>query len=315
MSKKIKTIFVGTPDFGAPSLRALVESNVFELVSVITQPDKKIGRKQVVTPPAIKVEAQKYNIPVMQPEKINTAYAEIKKINPELVVVIAYAQIISEELLNLPKFGFVNVHGSLLPKYRGAACIQAAILNGDTETGVTIMKMDTGLDTGPIIEQAKIPITECDTGGTLFMKLSELGGKILVPTLKKYINNEIKLLPQENSQASYVGLLKKEDGEIDWQDSARKIERHVRAMSPWPGAFSKIKIKEKLRILKIIKAKTDSSIISNSEPGKIFLDDSRLCVQCGKEVLVIERLQLAGKKEMPATDFIQGHRNLIGATL
>lgn len=316
MSKKIRTIFIGTPDFGIPSLNALIKSDSFEVVAVITQPDKKIGRRQTVTPPPIKVEAEKHGLLVLQPEKINKFITEIQKLKPELAIVVAYAQIISKELLDLPKYGFVNIHGSLLPKYRGAACIQAAIANGDPETGITIMKMDKGLDTGPILEKFSTPITDCDTGGTMFMKLSQLGGEILVSTLEKYISGEIKPVTQDNKQASYVGMLKKQDGLIDWKKDAEKIERHIRAMNPWPGAYTQLPVtNSQSLIIKIIQTEHVPPRINKHKPGKIFIEKNNLMIQCGQDALIINKLQLAGKNIITSEEFLRGYKNLIGAIL
>jgi methionyl-tRNA formyltransferase len=337
---KIRTIFIGTSDFGIPAFRALIKDKQFEIVSVITQPDKPAGRKQILTPPPIKTEAQKYKIPVFQPERIADLQSKIsaqggcasgaKNLNPDIIIVIAYAQIIPEEILNLPKYGCVNVHGSLLPKYRGAACVQAAILNGDKQTGVTIIKMDKGLDTGPILWQDKINIESRDTAGALYEKLSLLGAKILPVAVKKYIAGEIKPIPQNNAKASYVKQLKKQDGLIDWSKSAVEIERFIRAMAPWPSAFSKIqssppeaghpwaeklKVKSEIKNLKITEIEHQPLKINEYKIGEVFLHNNKLAVQCGKDALIIKKLQLEGKKEMKSEDFIKGNNWIIGSIL
>lgn len=313
MNQKIKTIFIGTPDFGVPALQSLITDNDFEIIGVITQPDKKIGRKQILTPPPIKTIALKHGIPLYQPTKIRdwptekeqnqTALNEI-----DLIIVIAYAQLIPKRILDLPKYGCVNVHGSLLPKYRGASCIQAAIINGDKETGITIMKMDVGLDTGPIICKEKISINNTDTAGDIFNKLSILSGKVLPEVLKRYISQEIKPEPQDNSQSSYVGMLKKEDGRIEWSKSAEEIERFVRAMSPWPGAYSTINSK-----IKIISTEQQILNINQHKPGTLFIESGELSIQCGSDALIIKQLQLEGKKTLTAKEFLNGHKNLIGS--
>ncbi|MBU4601071.1 methionyl-tRNA formyltransferase, partial [Patescibacteria group bacterium] len=212
-NKKIQTIFIGTPDFAVPSLKALVKDDYFDVAGVITQPDKPVGRKQILTPPPVKAEAEKYRIPVFQPQRISNFKFPISHI--DLIVISAYAQLIPKEILSIPKYGCINVHGSLLPKYRGAAVIQAPILNNDKKTGVTVMKMDAGLDTGPILSQAKIAIRQTDNSGILYDKLSAIGAGLLIKTLKKYINGEIKPMPQDEKKASYVGVLKKKDGKIN----------------------------------------------------------------------------------------------------
>lgn len=320
MKNKIKTIFIGTPDFAVPSLRALIKDGDFDIIAAITQPDKKVGRKQILTPPPVKIEALKHNIPVAQPPKIINYQLQISELNPDIIIVIAYAQIIPESILKIPKYGIINIHGSLLPKYRGASCVQAAILNGDEKTGITIMKMDKTLDTGPILTQTEIGITPDDTTGSLYAKLSELGAEILAPALKKYIAEEIKPQAQNNAQASYVGLLKKQDGKIDWKKTAEEIEKFMRAMSPWPCAYAKIKnkkskIKNIFLTLKIIEAENEPLKINKYKIGELFLYENKLAVQCGTDALIIKKLQLEGKKEMAAEEFLRGNKNLIGETL
>lgn len=314
MKNKIRTIFIGTPDFGLPAMKELVNDSDFDLVAVITQPDKPVGRKQILTQPPIKVEAIKNNIPVLQPDRISAIKNQIAELAPDVIVVAAYAQIIPEEILNTPKYGSINIHGSLLPKYRGASCIQAAILNGDKETGITIMKMDAGLDTGPILAQNSLEITPNDNTGTLYAKLSDLGAKTLIPALKKYINKEITSISQDNAKSSYAKQLKKEDGKIEWQKSAGEIEKFVRAMHPWPGAFSTITNKEKKKI-KIIETENRILSINKYKIGEIFLDNNELAVQCGQDALIVKKLQIEGKKESSAEEFLRGHKDLIGQIL
>ncbi len=304
--EKIKIIFAGTPDFGLPSLKALIKSEDCEVVLVITQEDKKIGRKQILTSPPIKIEAQKHNIPVLQPKKIIEAKKQISELNPDLMVVIAYGQIIPKEILNIPTYGSINIHGSLLPKYRGSSCVQAPILNGDKETGVTIMKMDSGLDTGPILKQNKIKLAPGETTESLYKKLSKLGADFLLPTLKEYIAGNIKPKAQNNSKASYVSKLTKKDGRIDWNKTAEELERFIRAMYSWPGAFTEINGK----LLKIIEA-GEILNINNYKPGNFFLIKNKLAVQCGQNALAIKKIQPSGKKIMTAKEFIQGNKKLI----
>lgn len=250
---KIRIIFIGTPKFALPSLEALINDEQFDIIAVIAQPDKKVGRKQIVTSPVIKVLAEKNNIPVLQPQKISSSpwRDEILKLRPDIIVVAAYAQIIPRSILDIPAFGCINVHGSLLPRWRGASCIQAAIMNGDKKTGVTIIKMDAGLDTGPILAQTAVDILPTDTADSLYGKLAKLGAEMLIPTLKDYIAGKITPQPQDNSLPSYAGMLKKEDGKIDWLKTAVEIERFVRAMNPWPNAFASLKIKNKISKIKM----------------------------------------------------------------
>ncbi|MFH0923366.1 MAG: methionyl-tRNA formyltransferase [Candidatus Falkowbacteria bacterium] len=239
--------------------------------------------------------------------------------NIDITVVVAYAQLIPKEILSIPQYGCINVHGSLLPKYRGAAVIQAPILNGDKETGITVMKMDAGLDTGPILSQAKIAIRQTDNSGILYDKLSAIGADLLIKTLKKYINGEIKPILQDEKKASYVGMLKKKDGKINWQKPAEEIERFIRAMTPWPSAFSEIGCRMSdvgnCLILKILETAYKPLEINKYKIGELFLHGNELAVQCGKDALIIKKLQLAGKKAMDAEEFLRGHNDFVGSIL
>ena len=308
---KIKIIFIGTPDFGVPAFRALTQDEQFEIIAVITQPDKPAGRKQILTPPPIKVEAERHKIFIFQPKQIADLQSEIKNLKPEIIIVIAYAQLIPEQILNIPKYGCINVHGSLLPKYRGASVIQAPILNNDKQTGVTIIKMDKGLDTGPILAQSAIDIEPAETAETLYDKLSQLGADLLPGALKKYIAGEIKPRPQDETKSSYVKQTKKKQGLINWARAAAEIERFIRAMAPWPSAWTWWKSKR----LKITAVQQQPLAISSYKPGKIFIYNSGLAVQCGKDALIIKKLQLEGKKEMASDEFLKGHKNFVGSIL
>lgn len=310
-TKKIRAIFIGTPDFGIPAFRALVQDKQFEIIAVITQPDKPVGRKQILTPPPIKVEAKKHKISVFQPEQITDLQSTIKNLKPEIIIVIAYAQLIPEEILNLPKFGCINVHGSLLPKYRGAAVIQAPILNNDKQTGITIIKMDKGLDTGHILAQAEIKIKSNETGDSLYDRLSQLGADLLPGTLKKYIVGKIKPRPQDETKANYVKQIKKKHGLINWARTAMEIERFVRAMAPWPSAWTWWKNKR----LKITAVQQQPLAINSYKPGKTFIYNSGLAVQCGRDALIIKKLQIEGKKEITSDEFLKGRRDFVGSIL
>jgi len=309
--KKIKTIFIGTPDFGIPVLISLINNDNFDMAGVITQPDKKVGRQQIITETPIKKVATSYGIPVWQPKKIKDFIKDIQDAQPDLIVVVAYAQILPKLVLEIPKYGCVNIHGSLLPKYRGASCIQAAILNGDKETGITIMKMDEGLDTGPIITQEKITIEANDTGEKIFSKLSGLAGKVAAPIIFDYVNGRIELKSQDDSQASLTKLLEKNDGRIDWQKSAIEIERIIRAMYSWPGAFTFFQNK----VLKIIPAEQKILDIDKYRIGEIFATANNIAVQCGKGALVLKTVKLEGKNETNIIDFARGRQNLVGSIL
>lgn len=305
--KKIKTIFIGTPDFGLPSFKALIKDDFFEISAAITRPDKKIGRKRELNEPPIKKEALKNKIKVFQPFKIIDAFEMIKNINPDLMVVIAYGEIIPEKILNLPKHGAVNIHGSLLPKYRGAACVQAAILNNDKESGITIMQMEKGLDCGPILHKEKIKIDDCETVESLYNKLSLLAGKIIIKTLKKYIKGEIKPSKQKDCEATYIKKICKDDGEININKSAKEIERLVRAMTPWPGAY----FKKNNKIIKVIEVNPKIKKINKYKEGDFFIKDKKLFMQCGEDSLEIIKIQPEGKKILDYSDFIRGYKNFI----
>jgi len=311
--KKIKSIFIGTADFGLPSLRAIAHDPLFLLNCVITQPDKKAGRHQLLKPSPINLESQEMGLPVLQPINIADGQEEILKINPDLIIVAAYAQIMPEAILSIPRFGCINLHASLLPKCRGAACIQGAILNGDDKTGVTIMKMDKGLDTGPILAQAAIPIEKNDNAGILSGKLAALAAELLIPTLKKYIAGEIIPIAQNENNKSYFKILKKQDGGIVWIKPAIFIERFIRAMTPWPGAFGHIEHDNVM--LKIIEIETLPRKINKKKPGTLFVHNDELLVQCGQDALAIKKLQPAGKNIITAADFIRGYKNYIGQIL
>lgn len=309
--KKIRTIFIGTPLFAIPSLKALISDDFFDIIAVVTQPDKKVGRKQIITPPPVKIEAQKNNIQVFQPNKISELEEKILELKPDLIVLIAYAKIISERILDISEYGAINVHGSLLPKYRGASPIQGAILNGDDKTGITIMKMAKGLDSGPILAEKEVFVASDDTASSLYEKLSQISSETLPEVLKKYIKGEIAPVKQNDEQATYVGLIKKEDGRIDWNKSAQEIERLIRAMNIWPGAFAYIGEQS----LKIIEAENNCLEINKYKIGEVFLHNNKLAVQCGKDSLVINKLQIEGKKETTAEEFLRGHKNFLGIIL
>ena len=238
----MKVVFMGTPDFSVGTLEALVEAG-YEITGVVTQPDKPKGRGKQMMPTPVKEAAEKHGLPVYQPRRVRDAEAieEIRKMEPDVIVVVAFGQIIPKEILDMPKYGCINVHASLLPAYRGAAPIQWAVMNGDEVSGVTIMKMDEGLDTGDMLTKVEVPLAADETGGSLFDKLAAAGAKLLVETLPKLEKGEVTPEKQpEISTTEYARMIKKEDGKIDWTKSAVEIERQIRAMSPWPSAFTKV---------------------------------------------------------------------------
>ncbi|MDD3285773.1 MAG: methionyl-tRNA formyltransferase [Patescibacteria group bacterium] len=307
MTAKIRTIFMGTPEFAVPGLQALLKSPDFEIVGVYTQPDKPVGRKMILTPPPIKTAALTKGLPIFQPEKINAEADNIRSLKPDLIVVIAYGKIIPQTILDIPQYGCVNVHASLLPKYRGASCLAAPILNGDEESGVTIMKMDAGMDTGDIIKQAGVKLSAKETLSSLHDRLSALGAEILADTLKEYINGTINPQKQDESQASYVPLIKKEDGRLQVNLSAAELERRIRAYNPWPGAFLLLNNGEKIKVLE-----ADTEISANTRKiGEIYTKNGQLALNCGQDILFILKLQRENRKAMNASDFLKGNQDIL----
>lgn len=294
-------IFIGTPDFGLPSLKALIKDTTINVAAVIAQPDKPIGRKQVITSPPIKQEAERNSIPVLQPQKIKTIAEDIKALKPDFIVVAAYAQIIPQLILDIPKYGCINVHGSLLPRYRGASCVQAAIQNGDKSSGVTIMQMDAGLDTGPILAQKSVDILPDWTSADLYDKISLLGAEIIVPTLKAILAGSIKPQKQSNAESTYAPMLKKSDGLIDFKKSALELERFIRAVNPWPGAHINNQTK-------ILETDLNAIDVNTHNPGDFFVYNNKLALQCAKNALVIKSIQPSGKKPLTGEQYINGYK-------
>ncbi len=301
--KDLRVVFMGTPEFAVPSLKRLVEEG-YNVKLVITQPDKPAGRGRKLTPPPVKVTAEKLGIPVYQPEKIKEN-EELRKIledlNPDLIVVAAYGKILPDWLINLPRFGTINVHASLLPKYRGASPIQWALLNGEKETGVTIMKVIPELDAGDIISQRRVKIEKEDNAQTLHDKLSRIGADLLVETIPLYVSGELKPVPQNSEEATYCPQIKKEMGEIDWKRSAEEIFNQVRAFTPWPSAYTTYRGK-RIKILKV------RPVEGSGSPGEIIKADSELIIATGKNALRVEKLKPEGKREISGEEFIRGYR-------
>jgi len=319
--KNVKIIFIGTGEFGAIILEKLIQT-LYKPILVITQPDKPVGREQILTPPPVKLVAEKYNISVLQSEKILNLKSEILNLRPDLIIVAAYGQIIPKHILDIPKYGFINIHPSLLPRWRGSSPLQFTILNGDKETGVTIIKMDEKIEHGPIIANEKLKMkNEKLTYEELHNKLAELGAKLVIETIPKWLKGEIKPLPQEaqdENKATYTKILKKEDGKIDWSKSAEEIERQIRAFNPWPGSYTRIKNQElRIKNLKILKVEIlPTQTKTNKQIGEIFLtDDKKLTIQTGQNYLILQKIQLEGKKPIAAEDFLLGHKDIIGTIL
>lgn len=291
---------MGSPEFALPSLRGLAQST--ELVGVVTQPDRQAGRGRKLTPPPVKSLAAEMGIEVFQPKTLRTdeAFAKLQSWSPDVIVVTAFGQILRQNVLDLPPFGCVNVHASLLPRWRGAAPINAAILHGDQETGITIMKMDAGLDTGPILSSAAIPITPEDNAGSLSIKLAELGGELLIKTLPDYIAGKILPVPQPDEGSTYAPMLSKNDGQLDFTQPAEILARQVRAFDPWPGTFTYWK-DQPLKILE-----TYAKPGKQRNIGERIIIDELPAISTASGTLVIKRLQPAGKKPMAGEVFLNG---------
>ncbi len=303
---KMKVIFMGTPDFSVPTLDA-IKKDGNEIVLVVTQPDKKKGRKGILTPPPVKEWAVKNNISIFQPVKLREKQniEELEKYEADVIVVAAFGQILPKEVLDMPKYGCINVHASLLPKYRGASPIQWAILNGDDETGVTTMQMGVGLDDGDILLQKKVPISSEDTGGSLFDKLSKVGADLLIETLHRIEKNDIVRIPQDDEKATHVGLIKKDFGILSFDEENKYILNKIRALNPWPSAFTFYKDK----MVKIWKAKSVSFNNKGYEYGDLVVEnkDELLVVTRNGAISILE-LQEEGKKRIKAADFLRGHK-------
>ncbi|MDI6603134.1 MAG: methionyl-tRNA formyltransferase [Patescibacteria group bacterium] len=313
-----KIIFMGTSEFGAIILEGLINSE-YKPILVATAPDKPIGRKQILTPPPVKILAEKYKISVVQPERILNLKSLILNLKPDLIVVAAYGQILPKEILEIPKFGCLNLHPSLLPRWRGPSPIQYTILNGDETTGVTIILMDEKMDHGPILAQQELKFSISNLEfSNLHDKLAELETELLLKTIPKWIKGEIKPKPQDESKTTYTKILTREDGKIDWKKSAEDLERQIRAFNPWPGTFTFWEIiRGKLLRIKIFKAKVFQSPTGKTFPiGKVLIvPQNKVGVQCTKDFLLIEKLQLEGRKPMESEEFLRGHPNFIGAIL
>jgi len=294
---KPKIIFLGTPEFGAIILEGLVKNN-YSPILVVTALDKPVGRKQVLTPSPVKIIAEKYRITLLQSIKVSSIKYQVLSIKPDLIILAAYGQILPKEILEIPKFGCLNVHPSLLPKYRGASPIQAAILNGDKETGITIILMDEKMDHGKIVSNIKYQVSSNIIYEELSKELAELGAKLLIEIIPKWINNKIEAQSQDESKATYTKIIKKEDGKIDWSKPAEEIERQIRAFYPWPGSFFFWKKNNKILRVKILEA----DVLKSEDP-------KQFCVKCGKDYLSIKKLQLEGKKPIKINEFLRGHHD------
>jgi methionyl-tRNA formyltransferase len=313
--KRSKIIFWGSPEFAADILQRLLEEKV-NILAVITQPDKKIGRKQEISEPPVKIIALQNKIKIFQPKNLKDEKfaGEIKQLKPDLAIVAAYGKIIPKNILDIPRRGSINVHASLLPKYRGASPIQSAITSGDEKTGVTLMLMDAELDTGDIIARKEIEIKKDETAEVLTKRLSVLGSKLLSEVFDSWLGDKIKASPQDNNQASYSKIIKRQDGEINWNESAEQIYRKYRAYYPWPGSYSLISIKGVPKRIKLTKIKLAKDyIMGKRKAGEIIRLGEEIAVQTEKGLIIIKKAQIEGKKELQIEEIIAGYPGLIGS--
>jgi methionyl-tRNA formyltransferase len=329
----LKLIFMGTAELACPSLSALRASDHFQVLAVVTQPDRPKGRHLELTPSPVKALAQQLGLPVLQPQQARdpSFVAQVQQMAPELIVVVAYGQILPPALLEIPRWGCLNVHASLLPKYRGAAPIQWALLNDETQTGVTIMKMDAGLDTGPILAQETVAIEPTDTAQTLHDRLATVGAALLVRTIPQYVSGQIAPRPQPAQEASYARKITKEDGLVDWTQPARAIWNRVRALVPWPGAFTYLSTAAHAAssgsglpeagpaapaLLRLIIWEAEPVEGLSGAPGEVLqADKTGLVVACGTGALRIRTLQREGGRRLPVAEFLLGHPIRVGQRL
>lgn len=308
-----RIVFMGTPEFAVPSLRALAEGPY--MITVVTQPDRPAGRGGKLTPPAVKVAAEEIGLPIIQPESLrDPAFREqFAALRPRVTVLVAYGEYVAPALLDLPERGSINLHPSLLPRWRGSIPIQAAILAGDPFTGVTVIRMDKGLDTGPIVAQRSVPLSPEETQPELSARLAHLGAELLAEILPRWLEGEIEPTPQDDSQATLTHTLTKEDGLLDWTLPAEVLDRRVRALQPWPGTYTFWNG----RLLKVLRARPIAES-TDMEPGTVFhLSDRKgmLAVQTGSGALQLLQLQMAGKQPMDAASLLAGNPSIVGSTL
>jgi methionyl-tRNA formyltransferase len=312
----MRIVFCGTPEFAVPTLRALVANPEFAVEAVVTQPDRPRGRGQQVTASRVKEVALAAHARIYQPESVKTDEARdfFAEIKPDAAVIIAYGQIVPRRLLEIPRLGWMNLHASLLPKYRGAAPIAWAIINGESKTGLTTMRLDPGLDTGPILMQREIDIGSDETAPELAMRMAEMGAPLVIDSLVKLDRGEMAPIPQDASRASYAPILTKEHGRIDWGQTAGEIYNRIRGLAPWPGAFTTFR--ERLCHIWGKPAAAVSHAASTQEPSSVILRDGAIEVVCGKGTrLELEAVQVEGRKRISAREFVNGARLTSGERL
>src|SRR5437016_3920586 len=303
----LRILFMGSADLSCVTLLALIESPAYKVLAVVTQPDRPKGRQLKLHPSPVKEVALRANLPVLQPERARNPdfVQELRRAEADLIVVAAFGQILPKDILDLPRFGCLNLHTSLLPKYRGAAPIQWAILNGESETGITIMKMDPGLDTGDILTQEKTAISPHDNSQTLHQRLAEMGAQLLLRTIPDYVAGKIRPHPQPADGVTYAPKIKKQDGHLDWTQPARVLWNRVRGLVPWPGAFTYLPVQLQPHLLKIWQAEV---VETSGPPGEVLLaDKTGIVIGCGRDALRILTLQLEGGRRLTAQAFLAGH--------
>jgi methionyl-tRNA formyltransferase len=305
----MRIVFIGAGEIGVPTLQALLRSSEHKLTGVLTQPDKPVGRDQQIESPPIKRALAGTKISILQPVRIKDRQAidDMRALQPDVIVVVAYGQILPREVLEIPRTACLNLHASLLPRWRGAAPIQAAIAAGDSQTGITVMYMAEGLDTGDILLQRGIDILPTDTGGSLHDRLAQIAPDALLDALQILANGNAPRIPQDNTLATYAPKLTRDNGEIDWTQPAEIIERKIRAFNPWPGAFTEI-ASHGVRKLKIFSA---AIVNLNGVPGEILRREKELVIAAGKGALSLGEVQLEGKRRMDAAEFVRGHASIL----
>ncbi len=318
---EVRVLFIGSGEFAATILKKIMYSNL-RPIAIITQPSKLAGRHQVISPTSVKKIAEKYNINVYEPKDLKDEKTEklINLLKPDLIIVTDYGKIIPKNILDVPRFNSVNIHPSLLPKYRGPSPIQYTILNGEKETGVTIILMDEKVDHGPILANYKLQITNYKITYTELLKnLAELGGDLLIKIIPQWLAGEIKPTPQDDSRAIYTKILTRKDGKINWHKSAEEIERQIRAFEKWPGSWSEWSVDNKKFRLKILKARILHQTVGcaeNQTPGFVFLTEQKeMAINCNPGSLIMEELQLEGRKKMTSGEFLRGYPKIIGSVL
>jgi methionyl-tRNA formyltransferase len=306
-----RLVFMGTPEFAVPVLEALVGQ--YQVVAVVTQPDRAAGRRRRVKFSPVKKTALAHDLPVLQPPSLrqSEAAAELRELTPDVIVVAAFGQILPSQVLAIPPHGCLNVHASLLPRYRGAAPIAAAILAGEEQTGVTLMLMEEGMDTGPVLAQARCNIEPQDTTGSLSVKLAHLGADLLLETLPRWLDGQMTPQPQDDSLATYCQMITKKDGLIDWSLPATDLWLRVRAYHPWPGAYTYWRGK----LLKVLHARPVTIGPSIEKSGRVISLDDKVAVVTGTDALLLEEVQLSGKKALAIQEFTRGQRDFIGSVL